>query len=102
MRPPAAKLMLAMSCSDWKLPDTRIEMLSRAGLNRSRRTHDVLRLERRNQGGPIDSEGRELLRGELDEDHLVLLRPEARSSIRRVREAASSGCPRHGRAARAG
>ena len=28
MRPPAAKLMFAISCSDWKPPDTRIEMFS--------------------------------------------------------------------------
>ncbi|MEY9459590.1 hypothetical protein ABH973_000003 [Bradyrhizobium ottawaense] len=44
----------------------------RAGLNRSRRHHDVLRPQRRDQGRAIDAEICKLLLGELDEDHFLL------------------------------
>ena len=71
-RPFDRKLMSSRSFSDLNAPDTRIDKLLVAGLQRTRGAHGVLRLERSDQRGPVDPEPRKLLRREFDIDLFVL------------------------------
>ena len=53
-------------------PKPAAKSISLLGLNRAGRPHDVLRLQRGDQGGAVDAEAGELLHREFDEDPLVL------------------------------
>ena len=70
-RRPFAMLMAKMSNSDLKAPETRSGLFI-ARLQGAGGSDRVLRLQRRNQGGAINPQPRELLGGELDDDLFVL------------------------------